>query len=381
MREPSQPSAFPQENSQVISPKEHFRYLDSLRGWAALGVILIHGTLLSKQSGIPFVLGISGQRGVQLFYVISAFTLWHSLEIRPSRERHPLGNYFIRRFFRIAPLFYLAVIGNLLVNGLADLTPIQIFMGLAFLNGIDPSTINAVAIGGWSIAVETTFYAVLPLLFAFVKNLRQALFLLTGVFILGQVLSDACYRYFQKLLWSEYFYFYWFPIEFPIFCMGIAAYFFWKQYLRNRKFFFRQRISFALILGSILIFVSSLPISNAKLYWSSLAFIPLILGLSLHEWKFFVNPVTGFLGRISYSLYLTHFFCLIFIDKACRYVQETCHFHIDGTFVGWVLVFTSLLFSAVVLSTLTYFIVEKPGIRLGRYLIQRREKEPITARI
>lgn len=69
-----------------IKDIKHLTYLDALRGLAVLGVILVHCTLITNQTGKFLVLGFAGQRGVQLFYVISAFTIFHSLSIRKMRS-------------------------------------------------------------------------------------------------------------------------------------------------------------------------------------------------------------------------------------------------------------------------------------------------------
>lgn len=57
---------------------QHLRYLDALRGIAVLGVILIHCTIFTRQTAFFWSIGFTGQRGVRLFYVITAFTLFHS---------------------------------------------------------------------------------------------------------------------------------------------------------------------------------------------------------------------------------------------------------------------------------------------------------------
>ena len=49
---------------------------------------------------------LQGAEGVQLFFVMSALTLFLSLDSRRRTEARPVANFFVRRFFRIAPFFY-----------------------------------------------------------------------------------------------------------------------------------------------------------------------------------------------------------------------------------------------------------------------------------
>ena len=54
----------------------HFDYMDDIRGYAVLGVIVVHvASALPPAAGIPMRLFESGARGVQLFYMVSAATL------------------------------------------------------------------------------------------------------------------------------------------------------------------------------------------------------------------------------------------------------------------------------------------------------------------
>lgn len=84
-------------------------FLEALRGYAILGVVLTHST--QKLTNLPQWLdniGIQGARGVQLFFIVSAFTLFYSLSRKHPTHSIDVKDFFIRRFFRIAPAFYFA---------------------------------------------------------------------------------------------------------------------------------------------------------------------------------------------------------------------------------------------------------------------------------
>src|SRR5690606_37748745 len=86
-----------------------YAYIDALRGLAVLGVILVHCG--QRADLLPWIRSITdqGARGVQLFFILSALTLFLSMEHRSSAGKIEKKEYFfIRRFFRIAPMFYVA---------------------------------------------------------------------------------------------------------------------------------------------------------------------------------------------------------------------------------------------------------------------------------
>lgn len=98
---------------------ENFAFVDALRGWAVIGVILVHTyQWIPCSSETLGTIAKRGAFGVQLFYIISAFTLFLSLSRRYFSDTSPFICFFIRRFFRIAPLFYLAILFYSILDGL-----------------------------------------------------------------------------------------------------------------------------------------------------------------------------------------------------------------------------------------------------------------------
>jgi peptidoglycan/LPS O-acetylase OafA/YrhL len=99
--------------SNTANPLKRYSYIDSLRGFAIIGVLIAHTGLYGNVAYPSLLRNLAeidvGPRGVQLFYVVSAFTLCVSFSKRRNIEKHPIRNFYVRRFFRIAPLFYLAI--------------------------------------------------------------------------------------------------------------------------------------------------------------------------------------------------------------------------------------------------------------------------------
>lgn len=354
-------------------PNWHLGHLDALRGIAVVGVVLVHS---QAQCALPpswHELSNNGQRGVQLFFIVSAFTLFLSNDQRRRAEKHPLRNFFIRRFCRLTPMFYFALLLTALLMPQAFGGWHNVALALVYAHWISPNAILHVNPGGWTMSLEATFYCILPLLFRYIRNLRQALWSLL-------VASVACSRLSMILAhhgnfhfdYWEYFRFLWFPIQFPVFLMGIVAYFFWKDWILPRRFGSSQgaRSSSMLFLAaSAAVLFFSLPRSNDTLYISSVAFALLLVALLLHPWRLFVNRVTIFLGKISYSIYLLHEFLL---EPLVRLSAKN-PFLLTHARARFVFQFSSTLLLATAAGTVTWLLFEETGIRLGRRWIARLE--------
>lgn len=111
--------------------------------------------LLHEQSGL---LGKLGIYAVATFYVLSGASLGMVYLERLGTPRE-IAAFWIRRLFRIVPLFWLVTAATLLVRGSRH-DPLLNFSLL--FSVFDPA--GAIATGAWSIGNELVFYALLPLI-------------------------------------------------------------------------------------------------------------------------------------------------------------------------------------------------------------------------
>jgi peptidoglycan/LPS O-acetylase OafA/YrhL len=96
-----------------------FKYIDALRGIAILLVMIVHTSQYGEKSQNEFFNSFFkfGAKGVQLFFLASAFTLFLSYNNRNREEnKNVLRSFYIRRFFRIAPMYYIGIIFFSLFN-------------------------------------------------------------------------------------------------------------------------------------------------------------------------------------------------------------------------------------------------------------------------
>ena len=175
-----------------------FPALDSLRAIAALSVFFFHAVGFyargSTQGNLiaPYVARLDV--GVTIFFLLSGFLLYRPfVQARhQSRPRPPLIPYAWRRALRIVPAYWVALTLAAVVlalPGVFTLTGIPTFYG--FLQIYSADTAFKGLGQCWTLCVEVSFYAFLPLWAWFVRriapgrSLRAELWLLGGLFAAG----------------------------------------------------------------------------------------------------------------------------------------------------------------------------------------------------
>ncbi len=208
-------------------------WIDAIRGYAVLGVVIVHS--VAGYTGIfaQNFLGL-GAKGVQLFYMASAFTLTLSHYNRFD-EIKSNTKFYIRRFFRIAPMFWLAIVYYLWQNNgeiyeISDyryITNWGIISHFIFLHGLSPYWQDSIVPGGWSVGVEYLFYFICPLIFYYVKSKTRAIWLYFFSLALSLSLSLILLEHPLipfNITWKGYLYGF-FLGQFHIFGLGILVYF------------------------------------------------------------------------------------------------------------------------------------------------------------
>jgi len=365
-----------------------YSYIDALRGYAVAGVIAIHVPNLVPNVPLPVVsVASTAGQGVQLFFIISALTLTMSWRKRAPSESRPVQHFFMRRFFRIAPMFW---IGILVYSVLAQFdTPFwqtnhlkidDILMTFLFVHGWTPETINNVVPGGWTIAVEMTFYLIFPLLMSFIKDIRIA----AGFFVCAcsialimNTVASTWYRTEPALL-SPFIY-EWLPNQLPIFGMGFLLFYFVSGTQRRMSrtgaiaiFGLGVTVLFALTAASWRIpFYSTL---QHPMIWKDLVagagFVAIAYSLANWPTSVFINRPIRHLGKVSFSAYLVHFLVLFVYLRVFGASTASGFFGI----AVFAMLFLLVIFVTAAISTVTHSAIEKPMIDNANRLIANRER-------
>lgn len=148
--------------------------LDGLRGLSAFGIVVLHVWMFvygdaGHPAKTPLDLAIGELRlGVPLFFVLSGFLLYRPFA-RAALDggRLPrLGAYAVRRAARILPAYWLALAASFVVLRRVD-HPLQVDLEalplfLLFVQNHVEATAQHLDPPMWSLGVEMTFYAALP---------------------------------------------------------------------------------------------------------------------------------------------------------------------------------------------------------------------------
>lgn len=390
--DPGQPLTPPAATS---SGARRLDFIDALRGWAFFVVLVFHS---GQHVGNPSLRRMTdlGEFGVQLFYVISAATLFLSMHSRWKRDDRPLFAFFVRRFFRIAPMFWLAIIFYVWWGGMGPrvwapngISVKDIAVTAAFAHGWQPSQINAVVPGGWSVGVEMSFYLLMPALFFTIRTLRHSLWFFGASVIVCGGLSHFYHRWLadgwpaDTMYLVNKFTYFWLPAQMPVFALGGVLYFILQRKEASGAKFKPALAPALLGLAVLLACVGSVwtyPVPKQHVAYG-IVFVLLAWSLSLRPFAVLVNPLTRHMGAVSFSGYLSHFFVLDLLSS-----------RLPGLFGNLVpaggnaelcLLVVVALVVTLIISTLTYRLIEIPGQRCGKafisHLAQRFPLHPGTA--
>lgn len=344
-----------------------------LRGIAALAVVLFHLVHLAgitAPAPFSFIAADFG-KGVHLFFVLSAFSLMHSTEHTINRPQWA-SVYFVKRFFRIAPLYYLLMAGMIvwpaLLTGRLSIDYQALLLNLTFTFGFAPW--KGMVWAGWSVGVEMLFYAIFPVLLMTVRT-RVGTMVLLGASVLvtyaARSVLDAHYEHTVSVYRYNWAYFS-FAANLCFFAMGMYAFrvvhtIDWSSAAMRRLI----PVAAVVLICGLLLTDMGRPL---KLLWKAdlivwgLAFAALSIWQGSRPSQWSANWLFEYLGERSYSVYLLHPVVIVLLKSPIQvaYAALTPLLGAYAYFACAGLVLLPLL----LLSEVTYRLVELPFIRLGQ---------------
>lgn len=329
-------------------PNVRISTVDFARGLLAIGVLFYHTLIYEGGPALPQI----GRHGVYAFFVISGFALYTSYRDRLATPAE-VRAYFLARLWRIAPLYYTAVVLSVMAFGTDGVSLSRLFFNASLLMGLANPGEASMVVGGWSIGIEMVFYLIFPAVVMIAAGSVRRLAAITIVLILAQLafanhvlsgttLVDAWGPYTQPIAFGGYF---------AAGCLLAECY-------RRAPQWKGASASWGITFAALLI-IAAAP-SNSEAILTGLvgaalvlATIVLVAGIAfLPEPKGSFRDVAEWVGRLSYPIYLLH--PIVYHYAAKIPVAET---HIPVTFLV-----------TVALSDLVNRAIERPAMRFSKSL-------------
>jgi peptidoglycan/LPS O-acetylase OafA/YrhL len=332
--------------------REEFATVTALRGLAALAVCWYHVALwlnFLPQGWVAFSAG-GGWMGPHVFFVISGFVVPWALW-RGGYRRADFGRFFAKRLIRLEPPYFATIALVLVVEflrsrigaqtGVYTIDGTQLLLHIGYLNAfVGEAWLNPVF---WSLAIEFQYYFAVALLFPWLctRDWRWRTLLMVALLVLYLPLHGQA-----QVTWLTGY--------LPLFMCGFLLFQRHAGIIGEREFWL-----WLLVL---------VPLSfNYSLVMPGLVLLSVCLMLQ-NRWH---GPVTDFLGRISYSLYLTHL-------PVGASLQRLLLPHIDSDTGRIALAFGTLLF-CILAAWIFYLVVERPSQRWAKRLSYRPRTVPTAA--
>jgi peptidoglycan/LPS O-acetylase OafA/YrhL len=383
------------QTAYAASKPRHLELIDQLRCLAILLVVLHHLVGINFQWMLPWANNVRdfsaygpasilvhlfsiGWAGVPLFFIVSGFCIhWSCLRL----ERFDLRRFFWQRFWRIYPTYMTALIIFTWVEfkGQFTLGVCHQFLSHALLiQNFSTTTFWGINGPFWSVAVEMQLYLLYPVLLAIKRRAGwRGCFLLAGSLgILWRIFAVT------KWGWPDH-------TVSPAMTSPLMTWADWmvgawiaECYGANRRAFPSSRVLSPLMLIGFL---------ASTLYRPLMAFGFSLAALSSAVWldqmlhrealttarvglPAFLKKGAVWIGLISYSVYLWHEPILIHWHSFITH-------HVNGKLTGGSLVLLALgipILLATIVAYLSYRLIEKSGIQLGRKLLDRLTVLPRT---
>jgi exopolysaccharide production protein ExoZ len=335
--------------------------LQYLRAFAALMVVCHHIASHMQHFSGKADLYPGGAAGVDIFFVISGFIMWHTTVPGPGE---PL-RFVERRLLRIVPLYWLVTLIMFAmpsISGTIGGGTVQelhhLLASLAFLPWpypADPNVYYPVYVPGWTINYEMFFYALFAICLA-IQNITTRLIAITAIFLL--------------LVGAGLF----------VTRTGVAGVYTSPQILEflfgvliGAGFSARLRITapmaaLAFVSGWIGLAVSAGGVGYADIIPRGISAALIVLGLVGWERERGV-PKSNFLrslGDASYAIYLTHLFAIGLVAVAWQKLSPV------PLTSGWWLFGIIAFLASMGLGLITHYAAERPLIDAARPFIMGR---------
>lgn len=379
-----------------MKTRSHFEWIDILRGFSALAVVLFHVrvdlwvgwraiqsdpnafTIFDRAVALLSLPVSFGGSAVMLFFIISGFCVHYP---QAAGRRLELKSYGVRRFMRVYPPYVAVIILCIMIEwvlrhyfGQRTSAPSTILKSVFMVQNYGENAGQMISNPSlWSLPVELELYLIYPLFYLLLNQLgiKKSL-VIVGVISSSALVFSLLDRKSTTFDLAGNFAVYWI-----IWCSGAVL----AEWAKRQQMP-RWRTSFTVVLicsfcfallGSLLKF----SLSPLNWVWALFYFMVMLWGLSRDEPLRKVAPdlrkLLVTVGLMSYSLYLVHFpfFALCGAIWVEKFGVKPSNFLITLFFA----------FLSLPVAYIFYLTVEAPSHRLARRFKDKSEKEAVPVPI
>ena len=367
----------PQGGAPRVSP------LDGLRGVLAFLVVFHHADLFRNFAGAGWassdrVLDHAGPVGVSMFFMITGYLFFGKMIAEGGRPRW--GRLYVGRLFRIAPVYYLALVGILIyatvMSGFRLHVPARQLaeeIGGWMLLGAAPSHIPinglalaylAVAGATWSLRFEWSFYALLPVVALLGRISRRRLpTVLAALLALALIASRLTpERIFPPSV----------ACAAALFLVGMLC-----AAIRRSPYRIPAVPQLAATLATVACLAILLRVNQiytaGGVVFLAVPFFLVTQGATMSG--LLVSRAARRIGDVSYPAYLLHGFVLVTIIRVPALERI-----FTGSTAGFLLLSLAAAALVLVLATLAHVAVEQPGIEAGRRIVTFVQQRRVASR-
>ena len=310
--------------------KERDAVLDALKGIAMLMIVAIH-TGIGNLPGIVGVIGSSGGAGVQIFFVISSFLTFSSMQkkidLNDGEYLKKSYKFIATRIVRLLPLYYVCMAAYLLLGFIfgKEVSAMNVLLHALCLHGLHPWYINTFILAGWYLGTLVLFFVALPLIRKIACSAARTLWLIIGWSIVWEQLSRT--NIIVNIFPNDDYWTTWLQNQsifeqLPVFLVGILMVYLWNvpklicERVERKKvihMFMPMIAGCCIVLWSLINYkINVLGIS----YYTVYAMLIMIITLLLKCYSDFFANLHGlcWIGRNTYPIYLFHFIFANFYD-------------------------------------------------------------------
>lgn len=357
--------------------REKYGWIDGLKGISILMVIVLH----TNGEVLPSYLGDiahHGGNGVQMFFIISAFLAYKSLDYYFKDRDYNLKNILIwigKKFLRLFVIYYIACACSILLvggvpfwyaNGENYLNVYNIIAHMTFTHDIFPIYCNSFIGVEWYLGALMIFY-ILSLLFYKVNNkLWKSIIWFVIIYALSEFLriyqidnlppGNATHVYYAYATTFS------FMTQIPVWMLGIVVYHIIGLLDKNKPE--DGSNSVGRVIAGILLFLIGFALTiyqsvtqidfmnDHVVILFGLWFAIICIGASLCKNYIIDNVVFNYIGKNSYGVYLLH--------PILFRLYSGFNLYIYNDYVNWIVGFLTVTIVSLILSVVLTRFIDNP---------------------